>query len=128
METIQNSEKKFSLEKYFKNSNSPQAIFLSTRIRMNEKKKIRIYPATNDGVKLWIDKKLILSHHQHNEFLPAPHRPGSKLVEIELEKGTYQILIEVIKCRDDLEFAWIIADEKNHLVVDMEYEKLKEVG
>jgi len=113
----------FPLEKYFKHSSLPQAIFLSTRIRVNEKKKIKIYPTTNDGVKLWIDKKLILSHHQHNEFLPAPHRPGSKLVEIELEKGTYQILIEVIKCRNDFEFAWIIADEKNHLIVNMEYEE-----
>jgi len=113
----------FPLEKFFKNSNSPQAIFLSTKIKMNEKKKIKIYPATNDGVKLWIDKKLVLSYHNHNEFLPAPHRAASKLFEIELEKGTYQILIEVIKCIDDLEFAWIIADEKNHLIVDMEYEE-----
>lgn len=113
----------FPLEKYFKNSNSPQAIFLSTRIRMNEKKKIKIYPVTNDGVKLWIDKKLVLSYHNHNDFLPAPHRPGNPLVEMEMDKGEHSILLEIFKCRDDLEFAWIIADEKNNLIVDMEYEE-----
>ena len=40
-----------------------------------------------------------------------------------MDKGKHSILLEIFKCRDDLEFAWIIADEKNNLIVDMEYEK-----
>ncbi|HOV21847.1 MAG TPA: ADP-ribosylglycohydrolase family protein [bacterium] len=112
----------FPLKNYFKN-NGQVCIFLKTKIKNKEKRKIKLFPSSNDGIKMWVDKKLVLSHHYHNDFLPAPHRPGSPLIEFELDKGVYEILIEVLKCRDDLEFAWIIGDGKNHLVVDMEYER-----
>jgi len=110
------------LKEFFRND-SLSGIFLKTKIKVSEKRKLKLFPASNDGVKMWIDKKLVLSHHNHNDFLPAPHRPGSPLVEMEMDKGEHSILLEIFKCRDDFEFAWIVGDEKNHLVVDMEYEK-----
>ncbi len=65
---------------------------------------------------MWLDGKLILAHHQHGSFLPAPHRPGSPLAEAELEKGEHTVLLEVMRCGRHLEFAWIVADENNHLL------------
>ena len=109
----------FDLNKYFGNS-LPKGIFLSTNIKLKEEKKLKIFPSSTDGIKMWIDKKLVLSQHNHNEFLPAPHRPGSLLVEVKLEEGEHKISLEIMKC-NELEFAWIVADRKNHLIVDLEY-------
>lgn len=112
----------FPLDKFF-GAENPEIIFLKTKIRISQKRKLKIFPSSNDGVKMWIDRNLIISHHLHNDFLPALHRPGSPLAEVELDEGEHQVLLEVVKCRNDFEFAWLIGDEKNHIVVDMEYEK-----
>ncbi|MCX8083256.1 MAG: ADP-ribosylglycohydrolase family protein [bacterium] len=96
-------------------------IFLKTEIEIEKESKVRIYPATTDGIKMWINKKEVLSHHQHSEFLPAPHRHSSPLYEGELKEGRYEIILEVINCNRNLDFAFILADEKNHLI----YQKVK---
>ncbi|MCM8771985.1 MAG: ADP-ribosylglycohydrolase family protein [Candidatus Omnitrophica bacterium] len=103
------------VEKIFNGKNG--VCFLRTEIEIKENKKIRICPVITDGIKLWIDKKLFLSHHIHNpEFIPASHRPTSPIVELEINKGKHEILLEVIKCNEKLEFAFIISDDKKHLI------------
>ncbi len=104
------------LERFFNGKNG--VIFLKTKIKNDRKRKIKIFPSSNDGIKMWLNKKLVISHHLHNNFLPAPHRPGSPFFDTEIDKGDYEILIEVSKCNNDLEFAFIIADEKKHLIYD----------
>lgn len=111
----------FDLNKYFGNK-LPEVIFLSTNFKVTKKRKLKIFPASTDGIKMWIDKKPVLSHHKHNGFLPVPHRPGSPLVELKLEKGWHRILLEVMRCKKDFEFGWIVADEKNYLITDLNYE------
>ncbi len=111
----------FDLNPYF-SEEGMSTLFLKTILKLREKKKIKIFPSSNDGVKLWLDRKMLMDHHLHNDFLPAPHRPGSPAVEIELEKGLHNILLAVTRCRKNLEFAWILADENNHLITDMRYE------
>ncbi len=97
------------------------AIFLKTLMELPEKKKVKLFPVSTDGIKMWIDGRLILSHHQHSSFLPAPHRPGSPIVQTELEKGEHELLLEVM-CREGApEFGWIAADESNHLAMDIQY-------
>ncbi|MCM8803057.1 MAG: ADP-ribosylglycohydrolase family protein, partial [Candidatus Omnitrophica bacterium] len=91
-------------------------LFLKTQIEFEKRKKIKIYPATTDGIKIWINKKEVFSYHQHSEFIPAPHRPGSPLYEAEMENGKYDILLEVMNCNNTSDFAFIMADEKNHLI------------
>ena len=103
-------------EKIFNGKNG--VIFLKTKIKNEEKRKIKFFPSSNDGINMWINKKLVLSHHLHNEFLPAPHRPGSPLIEVDIDKGEYEILIELYRCKNELNFAFILADEKNHLIYD----------
>lgn len=115
----------FDLNPYFKRA--PSSLFLRTVINMKENRKVKLFPASTDGIKMWVDGKLVLSHHQHNNFLPAPHRPGSPLAEIELKKGKHPILLEIIRCNEKLEFGWIIADESNHLITDIEYISDKKV-
>ena len=104
------------LERFFNGKNG--FIFLKTKIKNDKKRKIKFFPSSNDGINMWINKRLVLSHHLHNSFLPAPHRPGSPIYEKEIDKGEYEILIEVAKCNNELEFAFIIADEKKHLIYD----------
>ncbi len=111
----------FDLNRHF--ADRPSAIFLKTTITLPGKRKIKLFPASTDGIKMWLDGKLILSHHQHNGFLPAPHRPGSPLVEVEPERGEHDILLEVMRCQEKLEFAWIVADENNHLLTGLYNEK-----
>ncbi|HOK56359.1 MAG TPA: ADP-ribosylglycohydrolase family protein [bacterium] len=103
------------LDKFF--GDKKGLLFLKTDIKFDKKQKIKIYPATTDGVKLWLNKKLILSHHNHNkEFIPAPHRPSSPFVYVEIKEGKNEILIEIFKCKEKIEFALILADERNHLI------------
>jgi len=104
----------FDLNPHFEKT--PSAIFLQTTVTLPEKKKVKLFPTSTDGIKMWLDGKLILAHHQHGSFLPAPHRPGSPLAEAELEKGEHTVLLEVMRCGRHLEFAWIVADENNHLL------------
>ena len=99
------------------------SIFISTNFRLGENKRLKVFPASTDGVKLWIDGKLVLSHHKHGEFLPAPHRPGSPLVELEMEKGWHRVLLEINRCGKNPEFGWIVADRNNHLVTNLEYKE-----
>jgi len=107
----------FDLNAYFKDY--PCGIFLKTTIELPERKKVKLFPVSTDGIKLWVDGNLVLSHHEHNEFLPAPHRPGSPLAVVELGEGEHEVLLEVLRCNGKLEFGWIIADEKNHLMTNV---------
>jgi ADP-ribosylglycohydrolase len=111
----------FDMNKYFEGSKS-QGIFLKTGLKTDKDINVKLFPSCSGGVKMWVDGKLALASQKHNEFLPAPHRPGSPLAEVKLTKGMHDILIEINK-RDSrkLEFAWIVADEENHLITDIEY-------
>ncbi len=109
----------FELEKFFKKPNS--AVFLKTYISLPEDKKVKLFPVSTDGVKMWVDGKMVLSHHQHSSFIPAPHRHESPLAELELEKGEHEIILEVMRCEKELEFAWLTAEGDNHLIVDIVY-------
>jgi len=111
----------FNLNRYFK-GNEPQSIFLRTSMNVDNNRKIKLFPACSEGVKMWADRKLLLSYQGHNEFLPAPHRPGSPLAEVEIKKGRHDILLEITRINGKVEFAWLAADEKNHLVTDMKFE------
>lgn len=109
----------FDLKPYF--GKAPSAIFFKTVMILPGKSKIKLFPASTDGIKMWLDGNLVLSHHQHNSFLPAPHRPGSPLAEVELERGEHNVLLEIMSCNGKPEFAWLVADENNQLVMDIEY-------
>ncbi|MBN1446162.1 MAG: ADP-ribosylglycohydrolase family protein [Candidatus Omnitrophica bacterium] len=111
----------FDLNPYFRKPDS--AIFLKGIIKIPKKKKVKLFPASTDGVKMWLDGKLILSHHQHSEFIPASHRPGSPLAEAEIDGGEHVVLLEVIRCNGKLDFAWIVANRKNFLLTRAEYQK-----
>ncbi len=96
-------------------------VFVSTHFRLPDDRKLKVFPATTDGVKLWIDGDLVLSHRGRGKFLPAPHRPGSPLVELKMKKGWHRVLLELARSGNTNEFAWIVTDEKNHYVTDIEY-------
>ena len=109
----------FDLSPYF--LETPSAVLMETNLILGENKKLKLFPASTDGIKMWIDGKLKLSHHLHSDFLPAPHRPGSPLAEVELGKGKHRILLEVRRCAVNFEFAWIVAEENNHIAAGIQY-------
>ncbi|MDD3927684.1 MAG: ADP-ribosylglycohydrolase family protein, partial [bacterium] len=115
------SQNYLDLKGYFSDE-LPEIIYLATRIRLPEEGEYILYPASSDGVKLWVDGDLVFSHHTHGEFMPAFHRPGSPLVRMTLASNWHDILIEVTRCKEVLEFAWLVADKNQHLVSDVEYE------
>lgn len=110
----------FDLDKYF-GDNLPEVVFLSINFKVSQNRKLKFFPSSNDGIKMWIDKELVLSHHNHNDFLPAPQRPGSPLIETNIGRGCHGVVLEIIRCKKPIEFAWIVTDEKNHLITDLEY-------
>ncbi len=111
----------FDLSAYF--SGKKSAIFLKTIVNMPVTRKVKLFPASTDGIKMWLNRELILSHHEHNDFMPAPHRPVSPLAEVNMEKGEHVILLEVMRCNSKLDFAWIMANEENFLITDAEYKE-----
>lgn len=101
------------VEKFFNGKKG--VLFLKTEIEFEEKRKIKICPVSTDGIKLWVNKNLVLSHHNHNpEFIPTPVRPSSPGVVVDIEKEKNEVLIEVIKCNDNINFSFMISDERNH--------------
>lgn len=108
------------LNRYFGNS-GPKAIFLHTEFRVPADGVYKLFPSSNDGVTLWVDGEQVLLHHEHGEFLPALHRPGSPIADVYLKSGWHDIIIKVLRCDRPLEFGWIVADEGKYLVMDAEY-------
>ncbi len=128
----------------------PEVVFLSTHFKPKQPGTLKLFPASTDGVKLWLDGELVLSYSDRKPFLPAPHRPGSPLAVVEVGAGPYRsrlapgavrgqaplgqplrtpetrmgwhrVLLQVVARSASPDFAWIVADESNHHVVDLEY-------
>ena len=114
----------FNLSAYFKKI--PGKIRLATCLVNPVSRKVRVLPACNDGVKLWLDGKLILSHHDHNPIRPAPHYPEkSRFVDVSLSKGNHRVVLEISCCRKPIEFSWMVGewDERHSfpLLTDVRY-------
>jgi ADP-ribosylglycohydrolase len=105
----------------FFDGDAPQSVFLRTEFRIPASGMYKLFPSSSDGVALWVDGKQILVHHEHGEFLPALHRPGSPLADVYLESGWHDAVIKVLCCKRPLQFSWIVAREDQHLVMDVEY-------
>jgi hypothetical protein len=98
-----------------------EVVFLSTHFRVEEPRKLKLFPASTDGITLWFDGESILSYVGPKPFLPAPHRPGSPLAEVQVDAGWHRVLLQVVARSVSSEFSWIVADEENHHVTDLEY-------
>ncbi len=110
----------FDLGEYF--GKSPSVIFLRTTIKLNEKKKIRFFPASTGSVKMWLNGNPVLENPGGMLFLPSPHRNENSMAEAELDEGEHDILLKVGRDGgENFQFAWIPADGENHLLVDVEY-------
>lgn len=103
----------------------PGTLKISTVLNNPRGRKVRILPACNDGVQLWLDGNLVVSHHEHTPIRPSPHYTESRFVDIDLSEGKHRIEIEVTCCRKPLEFSWVVSDWDDYrlfpLATDLSY-------
>lgn len=115
----------FNLNPYVNSASHP--LKLSTFFYNPVSRKVRILPACNDGLKLWLDNNLVLSHHDHKPIRPAPHYPDqSQFVDLDLAEGRHRVDLEINHCQKPLEFSWIISDAGYHLLTDLKYATKKQ--
>lgn len=110
----------FDLDKYF--GEPPSAVFLKTKMMLEEKRRLRLLPLSSGSVKMWLDGNLVLDNPGGRLFLPSPHRNKDLAAEVVLDRGGHDVLLEVGRADDGkLKFAWLPADEDNQLAVGIEY-------
>ena len=98
-----------------------EALFLATNFEVTQRRALKVFPAATEGIRLWLDGALVLSWEGVKPFLPAPHRPGNPLAQVEVEAGWHRVVVEVVAQSSAPEFGWIVTDEKNHHVIDLKY-------
>jgi len=77
-----------NLDKFF---GTEQCVaYLKTNIYMVKSQKVELEVGSDDGVKIWLDNKLV---HQHN--VQRGHEPGQDIVEVTMEKGWNTLIMKI---------------------------------
>ncbi len=101
----------------------PNTLVLQTQVQLPEDRSFRILPVWEGGVKLWVDGELIYEQTHGKRFNPAIHRCSVKAPVIENAKaGWHRVTVQLVcPTRVPHEFAFIVADENRHWMVDVQY-------
>ena len=102
----------------------PDSLVFQTQIHLPEDRNFRVLPVWDGGVKLWLDGNLVYEQtHSKRRFNPAIHRCSVQTPMIENAKaGWHRVTIQLVRpTRVPHEFAFIVADDKKHWMVDVKY-------
>lgn len=78
----------------------------------------RLVVHTNDGFRLWLNKRPVLQRHSHEPFRPTlGYGPGQ--VDVALQAGDNQVMLKAVRCRDPLALSFAIVDRKGEPLLDV---------
>lgn len=90
-------ENEFKIEKWF--DGRPGVMYAYTSINCPEERKVKIGVICNDGIKVWLNGKVIIESHRHVDIPPVPHaKPNGLIKEERLKDGWNNILLKVVRC------------------------------
>jgi ADP-ribosylglycohydrolase len=89
-----------------------------TTVHVSAPTEARFVIHTNDGFRLWLNKRPVLQRHSHEPFLPTlGYGPGQ--VDVALQAGDNQVMLKVVRCREPLAFSFAIVDRKGDPLLDV---------
>jgi hypothetical protein len=78
----------------------------------------RLVVHTNDGFRLWLNRRPVFQRHSHEPFRPTlGYGPGQ--VDVALQAGDNQVMLKVVRCRDPFALSFAIVDRKGEPLLDL---------
>jgi ADP-ribosylglycohydrolase len=74
-------------------------VYLYTSFRSEQKRKVYLMLGSNDGLKVWLNGKLVVQSHEHRLCTP-----NNEVVEVELNEGVNTICVKLLRCSDMFDF------------------------
>ena len=80
----------------------------------SRKRDLRLFVSCNDGVKLWLNDRLVLARHSH-----YPIRPPAYRTDVQVHRGWNRLLLKVSRCGNPVDLHFYFGDQKNHVFNDV---------
>jgi ADP-ribosylglycohydrolase len=78
----------------------------------------KIVPHTNDGLRVWLNNRLLVQRHSHEPFRPTLGY-GPSAVDVTLQAGDNRLMVKVIRCDAPAEFAFAVTDRDGKPLPDV---------
>ncbi len=80
----------------------------------SRKRDLRMFASCNDGIKLWLNDRLVLTRHSH-----SPIRPPQYRADVQVQRGWNRLLLKVARCGKPVDLHFYFGDRKNHVYNDL---------
>jgi ADP-ribosylglycohydrolase len=98
----------------FFGSKKEGAIYAFGWFYSSRKRDLRLFASCNDGIKVWLNDRLVLARHHHYPIRPPQYRS-----DIQVQRGWNRLLLKVVRCGDPVELHFYFGDRKNHVYNDL---------
>jgi ADP-ribosylglycohydrolase len=95
----------------------PGVAYLTTTLRMPVTTDARIVAHTNDGVKVWLNRQLIIQRHAHEPFRPTLGY-GPAQADVSLRAGDNVLLVKAVRDRDPYALSIAVTDRDGQPLMD----------
>jgi ADP-ribosylglycohydrolase len=96
----------------------PGVAYLTTTLRMPVTTDARIVAHTNDGVKVWLNRQLIIQRHAHEPFRPTLGY-GPAQADVSLRAGDNLLFVKAVRDRDPYALSIAVTDRDGQPLMDL---------
>lgn len=97
---------------------APGVLYLRTALRLDRSADARIVVHCNDGVRAWLNGRLLLQRHSHEDFHPILSS-GNAMAETVLNQGANLLVLKIVRCKDPIRLAVVITDLNGRPIEDL---------
>jgi len=80
----------------------------------SRKRDLRMFASCNDGLKVWLNDRLVVNKHYH-----SPIRPPQYRADIQVQRGWNRLLLKIARCGNPVDLHFYFGDRKNHVYNDL---------
>lgn len=76
----------------------------------SRKRDLRLFVSCNDGIKAWLNDRIVLARHHHASIRPPDYRS-----DIQVLRGWNRLLLKITRCGKPVDLHLYFGDRKNHV-------------
>jgi len=80
----------------------------------SRKRDLRMFVSCSDGIKVWLNDRLVLARHEHFRIRPPQYR-----TDVQVQRGWNRLLLKVARCGNPVDLHFCFGDQKNHIYNDL---------
>jgi len=80
----------------------------------SRKRDLRMFVSCNDGIKVWLNDRIVLARHNHRPIRPPDYRS-----DIQVLRGWNRLLLKIARCGEPVHLHFYFGDRKNHVFDDL---------